>query len=163
MNISYLLIGGNEGDRIAYLSKARECIGLSGCHIRQVSAIYETAAWGKEDQSDFLNQALEIQTDLDAPNLMAVLLDIEEKMGRRRAGKYGSRMIDIDILFFNTDIIRLPQLIVPHPEIQNRRFVLTPMDEIAPQFIHPVLGQSIRDLLKECPDPLDVKKISGII
>jgi 2-amino-4-hydroxy-6-hydroxymethyldihydropteridine diphosphokinase len=163
MNISYLLIGGNEGDRIAYLAKAREFIGLAGCHIRRESAIYETAAWGKQDESDFLNQALEIQTDQEAPALMAILLEIEERMGRRRAGKYGSRIIDIDILFFNTDIIRLPELVIPHPEIQNRRFVLTPMNEIAPLFIHPALGKSIRDLLKECPDPLDVKKISGII
>ena len=163
MNISYLLIGGNEGDRISYLAKAREFIGLAGCHIRLESSIYETAAWGKQDQSDFLNQALEIQTDQEAPVLMASLLEIEERMGRRREGKYGSRIIDIDILFFNAAIIRLPQLLIPHPEIQNRRFVLTPMNEIAPLFIHPVLGKSIGDLLKECPDPLDVKKISVII
>jgi 2-amino-4-hydroxy-6-hydroxymethyldihydropteridine diphosphokinase len=89
------------------------------------------------------------------------LLDIEEKMGRRRLEKYGPRVIDIDILFFNNSIIRQPQLTVPHPEIQNRRFALAPLEEIAPLLIHPVLGRTIRELLAECTDPLTVKKIAS--
>ena len=94
---------------------------------------------------------------------MEVLLKVEEKMGRRRVEKWGARRIDIDILFFNEEIIRLPRLVVPHPEIQNRRFALAPMEEIAPLYIHPLLRKSIRVLLAECPDKLDVKKISSII
>jgi 2-amino-4-hydroxy-6-hydroxymethyldihydropteridine diphosphokinase len=78
-------------------------------------------------------------------------------MGRQRGTRYGARNIDIDILFFNNSIIRMPQLVIPHPEIQNRRFALAPMEEIAPFFIHPVLGRTIRELLSACTDPLPVK------
>jgi len=158
MNISYLLIGGNEGNRMAWLADACAQIEESAGIILRLSSFYETAAWGKTDQDDFLNQALQVQTELDAPSLLFALLKIEEKMGRRRMEKWGSRLIDIDILFFNEEIIRLPELVIPHPEIQNRRFALVPMEEIAPLYIHPVLERSIRDLLAECPDKLDVKK-----
>jgi 2-amino-4-hydroxy-6-hydroxymethyldihydropteridine diphosphokinase len=163
MNISYLLIGGNEGNRMAWLADACANIEESAGIILRLSSFYETAAWGKTDQDDFLNQALQVQTELDAPALLDALLKIEERMGRRRMEKWGSRLIDIDILFFNEEIIRLPQLVIPHPEIQNRRFALVPMEEIAPLYIHPVLGRSIRELLAECPDKLDVKKIVPII
>ena len=163
MNISYLLIGGNEGNRMAWLADACAQIEESAGIILRLSSFYETAAWGKTDQDDFLNQALQVQTELDAPSLLFALLKIEEKMGRRRMEKWGSRLIDIDILFFNEEIIRLPELVIPHPEIQNRRFALVPMEEIAPLYIHPVLERSIRDLLAECPDKLDVKKIVPII
>ncbi|HEY4060874.1 MAG TPA: 2-amino-4-hydroxy-6-hydroxymethyldihydropteridine diphosphokinase [Puia sp.] len=160
MNISYLLIGGNEGDRSDHLRLAREHIaGVAGTLLRS-SSLYETAPWGKPGQPDFLNQALELETALEAPVLMKRLLEIEEKMGRRRLEKYGSRIIDIDILFFNDAIIQEPGLVVPHPEIANRRFVLAPMDEIASFYRHPVLGLSVRELLAACKDPLDVKKIN---
>jgi 2-amino-4-hydroxy-6-hydroxymethyldihydropteridine diphosphokinase len=157
MNISYLLIGGNQGDRRARLATAREYITAAGGTILLASALYETAAWGKTDQPDFLNQALEVSTALDAPAWLRTLLAIEEKMGRRRQEKYGPRIIDIDILFFNNSILREPQLTIPHPEVQNRRFALTPLEEIAPFFIHPVSGKTIRELLAECTDPLAVK------
>ncbi|MHA4807700.1 2-amino-4-hydroxy-6-hydroxymethyldihydropteridine diphosphokinase [Flavitalea flava] len=163
MNISYLLIGGNQGDRMDQLAKARERITGSGCTIPEHSSVYETAAWGKTDQPAFLNQALLICTVLDAPALLAELLKIELAMGRRREEKYGARTIDIDILFFNKEIITLPQLVVPHPEIQNRRFALVPMEEIAPQWQHPVFNKTITRLLKDCQDKLDVKKIVPII
>lgn len=163
MNISYLLIGGNQGDRMDYLAKARERITGSGCAILEHSSVYETAAWGKTDQPAFLNQALLIRTPLDAPALLSVLLEIELGLGRRREEKYGARIIDIDILFFNKEIISLPQLVVPHPQIQNRRFALVPLEEIAPQWIHPVFQLTISRLLAECPDKLDVKKIVSII
>lgn len=159
MNISFLLIGGNEGDRIAQLALARERISAAGGRIERASSLYETAAWGKTDQADFLNQALEVWTMQEAPVWMSALLNIEEKMGRQRLEKYGARIIDIDILFFNNSIIRQPGLIVPHPEIQHRRFALAPMDEIAPFYIHPVLGRSVRELLTDCEDPLPVRKI----
>jgi 2-amino-4-hydroxy-6-hydroxymethyldihydropteridine diphosphokinase len=161
MNISYLLIGGNEGDRTRQLATARQQIEGAGGLIGLASSLYETAAWGKTDQADFFNQALEVATTQEAEQWMAALLEIEEKMGRRRLEKYGARIIDIDILFFNNSIIRQPQLTVPHPEIQHRRFALAPMDEIAPFYIHPVLGRSIRQLLADCTDPLAIRKIVG--
>jgi 2-amino-4-hydroxy-6-hydroxymethyldihydropteridine diphosphokinase len=159
MNISYLLIGGNEGDREFHLAKALENMEASAGRILQVSSVYETAAWGKTDQPGFLNQALQIGTLLDGPGLMSTLLGIEEKMGRRRLERYGPRIIDIDILFFNQEIIHHPRLTVPHPEVENRRFALAPLEEIAPFYIHPVIGRSVRDLLAACRDTLEVKKI----
>lgn len=159
MNISYLLIGGNQGERTAQLALAREKLVTLAGELRRVSSVYETAAWGKTDQPDFLNQALELETTREATELLRIVLDIEEQMGRRRIEKYGARLIDIDMLFFNDAIIRLPQLTVPHPEIPNRRFVLAPMAEIAPFFKHPVLGRTMQELLEACTDPLTVRKL----
>ena len=161
MNKAYLLIGGNEGEleRMNHLQQARENIEKACGSILQQSAVYETAAWGKTDQPAFLNQALLVETGLDAPSCMKVLLAIEEQMGRERTEKYAPRIIDIDILFFNNEIIDLPHVTIPHPEIQNRRFVLQPMDEIAPAYMHPVLNKTIHALLLACKDSLDVKKI----
>ncbi|MEP7258988.1 MAG: 2-amino-4-hydroxy-6-hydroxymethyldihydropteridine diphosphokinase, partial [Flavitalea sp.] len=123
------------------------------------SSIYETQAWGKTDQGDFLNQAIMIETSLSAQALLKETLAIETFMGRSRTDKYAPRTIDIDILFFNHQVIDEPGLIIPHPEIQNRRFVLEPMKEIAPALIHPKLYKTILELLAECPDSLHVKKI----
>jgi 2-amino-4-hydroxy-6-hydroxymethyldihydropteridine diphosphokinase len=159
MNIAYLLIGGNEGDRLTYLQEATRRIQYPGSRLLQQSSIYETAAWGKTDQAPFLNQALTLETPLDAPTLMKQLLETEEQLGRVRSERYGSRTIDIDMLFFNEDIIQLPWLTVPHPEVARRRFALAPMDEIAPGYIHPVLQKTIHELLVSCPDTLEVKKL----
>ena len=159
MNSSYLLIGGNEGDREAALSQARTHLETAAGTIRQVSSLYETAPWGLADQPWFLNQALRLETEADPAALLKTLLHIEERMGRKRQEKYGSRRIDIDILFFNDAIVRLPDLIIPHPEIANRRFVLEPLCELAPEYCHPVLHLSVRELLLACTDPLEVKKL----
>lgn len=159
MNKLYLLIGGNEGNRFSNLKQAVTNIEIFCGELLLQSSLYETDAWGKTDQHSFLNQALLIQTKLGASEMMKTVLKIEEKMGRKRTEKYGSRIIDIDILFFNREIISLPQLTIPHPEIQNRRFVLVPMNEIASSFIHPGLNRSISQLLDICPDHLRVKKI----
>ena len=158
MNSSYLLIGGNEGDREAALAEARTHLETAGT-IRKASSLYETAPWGRTDQPWFLNQALLLETSSDAPALLRTLLHIEENMGRKRLEKYGSRRIDIDILFFNDAIVRLPDLVIPHPEIANRRFVLEPLNEIAPEYCHPVLHLTVRELLLACTDPLKVKKL----
>lgn len=159
MNIAYLLIGGNEGDRSANLQETIRRMTAQGARIIRQSSVYETAAWGKTDQAPFLNQALILETPLDAPALMKQLLSTEEQMGRVRTERYGSRTIDIDILFFNEDVIGLPWLTIPHPEVANRRFALTPMAEIAPDYVHPVLEKTIHELLELCPDKLEVKKI----
>jgi 2-amino-4-hydroxy-6-hydroxymethyldihydropteridine diphosphokinase len=159
VNSAYLLTGGNMGNRAGYLHDASADISRFCGKILRESSIYETAAWGKTNQPNFFNQVLLIETALSADELMKQILLIEEKMGRIRNEKYGARIIDIDILFFNDEIINTPILIIPHPEIQNRRFVLAPMNEIAPEFIHPVLLKNINNLLKECRDELNVKKI----
>ena len=160
MNTAYLLTGGNMGDREKNLAKARELVDKNCGTIIHASSVYETAAWGKTDQLSFLNQALIIHTSLHAEQLMQRILELEEKMGRVRDVKFGPRIIDIDILLFNHDIISTSIVKIPHPEMQNRRFVLTPLAEIAPTAIHPALKKTIKELLNDCPDTLAVKKNS---
>ena len=160
MNRAYLLTGGNMGDREGNLAKARDLITRYCGTIIISSALYETAAWGKTDQPPFLNQALEVDTSLNAKQLLRRILKAERTMGRIRKEKYGPRIIDIDILLFNDERHNYQFLNLPHPELQNRRFALMPLAEIAPDIIHPVLIKSISELLHECPDKLEVKKYS---
>lgn len=161
MNNAYLLIGGNVGDRQENLRQAVNAIDTScGGQVVQQSAIYETAAWGKTDQQAFLNQALLLSTAFTPLHLLQQILQTEVLLGRVRQERYGPRIIDIDILFFNDAIINEPALTIPHPEVQNRRFALVPLQEIAPGLVHPVLKKSIDQLLQECPDKLEVRKTS---
>lgn len=160
MNKAYLLIGGNLGDRQQNLATAREYINEQGGSIITISSLYETAAWGNTDQPAFLNQAVEISTLLNARQLIRRILKIEKLMGRVRKEKYGPRLIDIDILLFNTERHNYQFLKLPHPEMQNRRFALLPLAEIAPGILHPVLNKTITELLEECKDELEVKKYS---
>jgi 2-amino-4-hydroxy-6-hydroxymethyldihydropteridine diphosphokinase len=159
MNKAYLLTGGNEGDRYQNMQQARTNIELICGQLLQVSSLYETAAWGKTDQADFLNQVLLVETNLDPRALLEAIFFMEEKGGRKRTVKYAPRTIDIDILFYNRLVRDEPGLTIPHPRIAGRRFVLEPLNEIAPEFIHPVLGKTIQQLLLECKDELAVKKI----
>lgn len=159
MNNVYLLTGGNLGDRLANLHNALKLIDELAGTVVQKSSIYETAAWGVHDQPLFLNQALLCTTPLPAGQILQTILLIEEQLGRKRIEKMGPRIIDIDILFYNDEIIDLPELKVPHPEIANRKFVLEPLNEIDPAYIHPVLKRSIADLLNACTDPLEVKML----
>jgi len=158
MNHVYLLTGGNIGDRLLNLQLAIEQIEQHVGTVVKKSVVYETAAWGVTNQSPFLNQVLLVSTNLPAPQLLQTLLDIEQQLGRKRIEKMGPRTIDIDILFYNSEIISSPRLTVPHPQIANRRFVLTPLNEIASGFVHPALQKTIAELLEACPDPLEVKK-----
>jgi 2-amino-4-hydroxy-6-hydroxymethyldihydropteridine diphosphokinase len=159
MNKTSLLLGSNMGNSIEILSTAIEQIEEKIGSVLLGSDLYATAAWGNTSQPDFLNQVIEVATPLDAAETLEIILSIEKNMGRIRTIKNAPRIIDIDILFFNNEIINRSNLIVPHPEIQNRRFVLTPLNEIAPQMIHPVLNKTIEQLLSICPDQLAVKKI----
>ncbi|HUS01418.1 MAG TPA: 2-amino-4-hydroxy-6-hydroxymethyldihydropteridine diphosphokinase [Chitinophagaceae bacterium] len=157
MNSVYLLIGGNLGDRIKNLAIARYNIEKEIGRIITSSSIYETASWGITEQPDFLNQVLLIEAKCSAEQAMQLILSIENKMGRVRTQKNASRVIDIDILFFNDEIINKPGLTIPHPEIQNRKFALIPMNEIAPDHMHPVIKKNIKNLLSTSADRLEVK------
>lgn len=160
MSTAHLLIGGNLGDRKENLLSAISLIREQCGSLIKSSSIYETEAWGKTDQPSFLNQALEISTSLNARQLMRKILKIEKEMGRVRKEKLGPRLIDIDILLFENEIHDLRFLKIPHPEMQNRRFVLVPLAEIDPSLQHPVMKKTIAELLEECPDNLAVRKIS---
>ncbi len=160
MNTAYLLTGGNLGNREENLTIARELITQHCGTIVHASSLYETAAWGKTDQPSFLNQALQLQTVFNARQLIRKVLKIEKTMGRTREEKYGPRIIDIDILLFNEEIHDYRLLKLPHPEMQNRKFALMPLAEIAPDVLHPVFKKTITELLSDCKDDLPVKKYS---
>ena len=158
MNKLYLLSGSNLGNSKTQLAKAiLQIEKLIGRVIRQ-SGLYSTAAWGNTKQPDFLNQVIIVETELTAIQTMQTILKIEKKMGRIRTIKNAPRIIDIDILFFNKEIIDQKDLIIPHPQIQNRRFVLVPLNQLSPNLKHPVLKKTVHQLLIHCPDNLNVKK-----
>lgn len=160
----YLLIGGNQGDRqqmiIAATDSIRERIGS----VVACSQIYETAPWGTFDSTEtqpFLNMALQVETPLGAQECLTACLDIERQLGRQRlktgnpsegARVYSSRPIDIDLILYDDKVIETPELTIPHPRMHLRRFVLQPLNDIAPTYVHPVLKKSIYQLLSECED-----------
>jgi len=158
MNKTYLLLGSNMGNSRQKLLQAQKHITKQIGSITRSSALYTTAAWGRTDQPDFLNQVVVVETNLTAAATMNTILSIEKRMGRIRTKKNDPRIIDIDILFFNKEIIKQDDLITPHPQIQNRRFALIPLNELSAKFIHPVLKKSIHHLLRVCTDKLAVKK-----
>lgn len=134
------------GNRQLFLENAISQIEtLVGPVIRQ-SAVHQTLAWGKTDEPDYLNQVLLVETAMPARQLLQTILGIEKQLGRERKEKWGSRTIDIDILFYGNEVINEPDLVVPHPQLHNRKFTLAPLAEIAPGYIHPVLLQSIAQL-----------------
>lgn len=159
INQAYLLIGGNMGDRLVLLAQARETIAQSCGVITRMSAVYETAAWGKTDQPSFLNQVLELNTSLDAHQLLQTVLVIEQQMGRQRTEKYAPRLMDIDILLFNNEVINTATLQVPHPHMAVRRFVLKPLSELVPDYLHPITKITITRMLENCTDHLKVYKL----
>jgi len=155
----FLLLGSNLGDRKAFLQQAINMIGADLGPVAEKSSIYETEAWGKTDEPNYLNQIVRVNTELPAMRVLEKVLRIETGMGRMRDEKWGSRIIDIDILFYGQDIINEPSLIVPHPELHKRMFTLVPLSEIAPDFQHPVLKKTIFNLKSELKDNLIVKKL----
>jgi 2-amino-4-hydroxy-6-hydroxymethyldihydropteridine diphosphokinase len=160
MNSAYLITGGNMGQRDEQLAYAARLIEERCGTIIDKSSLYETAAWGKTDQHSFLNQALVLETTLNARDLLHEILYIENLMGRDRIEKYGPRIIDIDIIFFNHQVIKENGLTIPHPEMAKRRFVLEPLNQVIPAYIHPVYYKTVSELLNQCDDTLPVKKIT---
>ena len=158
MNKTYLLLGSNMGNSQQQLLTAIKNITQQVGTVTRQSSLYATAAWGNTNQPDFLNQVIIVTTTLTALQTIDIILGIEKQMGRVRTTKNAPRIIDIDMLFFNKEIIKEEILTVPHPEIENRRFVLIPLNELSPNFKHPISQKPIHQLLKECTDTLDVKK-----
>jgi 2-amino-4-hydroxy-6-hydroxymethyldihydropteridine diphosphokinase len=154
-----LQLGSNLGNSKVQFMIAQRLIEERIGKITLASSFYTSAAWGFTDQPDFLNQVIEVETILKARIVLEKALEIETEMGRVRNVLFGPRTIDIDILFFNSDIVNMRMLTIPHPLMQQRRFVLAPLAEILPKFVHPILEKNIKQLLKECDDTLNVQKI----
>jgi 2-amino-4-hydroxy-6-hydroxymethyldihydropteridine diphosphokinase len=161
MNNVVLLLGSNQGVRENHIANARFGILNEIGTVTAASSVYETAPWGNTDQGPFLNQVIVAETQLDAERILQRIFAIENGMGRVRTKKWESRIIDIDILFFNHEVIKTNDLVIPHPSIQLRKFTLVPLNEIMPGYIHPVLSKTVATLLKELNDPLEVKQVSA--
>ncbi len=161
MALAYLLLGSNLGHRFSYLYQAQQLIAEQCGEIVNQSSIYETAAWGFTNQPSFYNQVIVLQTNIDPQFLMLTLLEIEEKIGRKREIKYGPRIIDIDILLIDNLTSHTSLLELPHPFLPERRFALLPLSEVAPHLIHPIINKDITQLLDDCTDILEVKKLDN--
>lgn len=160
MNSLFLLLGGNLGNKSLIFIKAHNILKKKLGKIIKKSSIYETEPWGFKAKNNFWNQALIIETPLPPKEILKITKETEMELGRIRGEKrYTSRTIDIDILFLGNMIINEPILEIPHPRIINRKFVLIPLSEIAPYLIHPVFKKTINELLEECTDTLEVKKL----
>lgn len=159
MEDAYLLLGSNLGDSKKYISDAImniiERIGPS----TGLSSLYQTASWGKADQPDFINQVVRVRTKLNPQQLLQNILVIEKRLGRQRLEKWGSRTIDIDLLFYGDQIIQEENLVVPHPFLHQRRFTLMPLVELNPGLIHPVLNLTVEQLCDKLDDNLSVIKL----
>lgn len=155
----FLLLGSNQGDAALNLATARKNIGKKAGVVVAASALYRSAAWGLEDQPDFINQVVQISSEYTPEILLEKILSIEMDMGRKRVRKWGPRLIDIDLLFYGNEVVNTSALQLPHPGIPQRKFTLVPLAELAPDFIHPTLKKTIATLLEECADPLEVIKL----
>lgn len=158
MNKAVLLLGSNMGERHTNIKNASISIEHELGKIVQSSSVYETEPWGNTQQQHFLNQVIIISSDLTSEELMKKIISIEEKSGRIRKIKWEPRIVDIDVLFFNSETISTKILTVPHPGLHLRKFALIPLVELIPEFIHPILKKSMTELLHHLKDPLEVKK-----
>lgn len=157
---SYILMGTNMGDRVAYLDLACKMINERCGRIVKMSSLYESEPWGFETEQWFLNQLICVETEMKAESLLKELLDIEIVMGRDRTTVhegYSSRPIDLDILYYGDDVINDANLTVPHPRLHLRRFALLPLCEVAPKMVHPILKVTNANLLKSCEDNSEVR------
>jgi 2-amino-4-hydroxy-6-hydroxymethyldihydropteridine diphosphokinase len=161
MKIVFLGIGTNLGSRERNLSEALAMISENIGKIVKSSSVYESEPWGFQSDDKFLNMVVKVETTLSASGLLGRILMDEVLLGRIRAGKqYSSRKIDVDILFYDDLILDEESLRIPHPRLHERKFVLIPLCEIAPEFVHPVLKKSVTELLEMCEDRGEVRKYS---
>ncbi len=144
-HIVYLALGTNLGDRLANLRAAIEALPPE-INVNAESKIYETPPWGVEHQPAFLNMAVKCETDLDAASLLKRLKQLEVRLGREKTFRWGPRLIDLDILFYDDLVLESETLTIPHPRLNERAFVLVPLTDIAPDFIHPVLRKTVREM-----------------
>ena len=156
----FLSLGSNLGDRQAVLALAREQIAKRVGEISSESSVYETEPWGVADQPAFLNQVIRVETTLAPEEVLRIILDIEHELGRVRYERWGARVIDIDLLYYNALVLDSARLTLPHPRLQDRLFNLIPLAEIAPGFVHPSLKKTSLELLESCTDDGVVSRIS---
>ncbi len=149
MSIAYIGIGSNLGNREENCQKAIALLIEKNIKITKRSSLYEIEAWGVKEQPRFINMAVEIETNLEPAELLKVIKEIENSMGRREGIRWGPRVIDLDVLLYDDLILKTGELEIPHPAIKDREFVLKPLSEIAPDKIHPILKKSIKTLLIE--------------
>lgn len=155
----YFLIGGNLGDREQILDQSINLMQDKIGSLVQLSPIYETEPWGFEHEQNFLNQVVVLESDFAPLLVLDLCQDIEKKMGRvRKKNRYSERTIDIDILFYEDQIINSERLEIPHPRMKERKFALCPLKDVAEDFIHPVFQKSIAELFDECKDDSEIKK-----
>lgn len=154
----YLLVGSNLGDRYRNIQQAIHLVQDRIGTIIKASSIYESEAWGETNQPDFYNQVVEVETGLSHEKLLHQVKEIEKTLGKNKIGKWRERLIDLDILYYRNRIVKTSQLIIPHPEIQNRNFTLMPLCEIAKDEVHPLLLKTHEQLWQESQDPLQVWK-----
>jgi 2-amino-4-hydroxy-6-hydroxymethyldihydropteridine diphosphokinase len=157
MNQVVFILGGNLGDRLRLIEGSVELMVSHFGPITRKSSIFETAAWGGKSNGNYLNQVLVFNTSFFPEEILDVILEIELKMGRTRGEKWGDRTMDIDILYFGNEKFQSERLTIPHPFLQERRFVLEPLAEILPDFVHPVLNKTNLELLENCLDKSSVK------
>lgn len=155
----YLSLGGNLGNTLEIFKNVYPILEKKIGPILHFSSLYQTKAWGNTQQADFLNQVLELSTDLNPQELITQILGIESELGRVRKQTWEARIIDLDILFYGNQIVQESNLQIPHPFLPQRKFVLIPLAEIAPNLIHPILQKSIATLLIDCPDSSEVKQL----
>lgn len=157
MNQVVFILGGNLGDRLGLIGSAAELLESTFGPVLLKSSIFETEAWGGKSNGNYLNQVIVFNTSFFPEEILDLILEIELKMGRKREGKWGDRTMDIDILYFGNEKFQSERLTIPHPFLQERRFVLEPLAEILPDFVHPILNKANQELLENCLDKSSVK------